>query len=147
MAGEAGHWECQICSKRIATPVMCDGCGAMVYCSTKHRSRHMSMGHGEECAPMKMQMARGPVCFLLAPLRPAPPFLSQGLACFPQAPLLPPPSLSSRGPVCFSWFPKALLHLFFHKDRNVVYWSPDALLHLFLKRTGMFLTGPLHISS
>ena len=48
--------ECQICSKRSQQCFPCPECGALYYCSERHRQRHLRLGHGDECARMAKQM-------------------------------------------------------------------------------------------
>eukprot|EP00884_Botryococcus_braunii_P017344 jgi/Botrbrau1/4293/Bobra.0390s0033.1 len=51
-------WECQLCGRKVAVPIECNGCHAMLYCSDKHRRIHLQQGHAEECERMGLQMLR-----------------------------------------------------------------------------------------
>lgn len=53
-------WECSACGAHVDLPVLCPGCGALVFCSTSHATWYAKHVHDEEeCARMRQNMSKG----------------------------------------------------------------------------------------
>lgn len=59
----ASALQCQLCGAQCGGQHPCGACGALFYCSDKHRRRHLVQpgGHREECRRMAGQAARAQV--------------------------------------------------------------------------------------
>lgn len=49
-------FECPVCGEDAKLDFPCISCGAMYYCSARHRATHMRLGHGEDCERLKQQL-------------------------------------------------------------------------------------------